>query len=60
LVLLMYVRFPQSLRNVEGLLFERGITVCHDPVRFWRNRFWPMFAIDNRPRSAAELPRMRA
>ena len=26
LVVLMYVRFPLSLRNVEDLLFERGIT----------------------------------
>jgi len=60
LVLLMYVRFPLSLRNVEGLLFERGIPVCHDPVRFWRNRFWPMFAVDIRPRSAARFPRMCA
>lgn len=25
LMVLMYVRFPLSLRNVEGLLFERGI-----------------------------------
>ena len=26
LVVLMYVRFPLSLRNVEDLLFERGST----------------------------------
>ena len=35
LVVLMYVRFPLSLRNVEDLLFERGIDVCHETVRFW-------------------------
>ena len=40
----MYVRFPLSLRNVEDLLFERGIYVCHQTVRFWWNRFGPMFA----------------
>jgi putative transposase len=28
LVVMMYVRFPLSLRNVEDLLFERGIDVC--------------------------------
>jgi len=39
LVVLMYVRFPLSLRNVEDLLFERGIDVCHETVRFWWNRF---------------------
>jgi putative transposase len=48
LVVLMYVRFPLSLRNVEDLLFERGIDVCHETVRFWWNRFGPMFAADIR------------
>ena len=33
LVVLMYVRFPLSLRNVEDLLFGRGIDVCHETVR---------------------------
>ena len=32
LVVLMYVRFPLSLRNVEDLLFERGIDICHEKV----------------------------
>ena len=35
----MYVRFPLSLRNVEDLLFERGIDLCHETVRLWWNRF---------------------
>ena len=34
LVVLMYVRFPLSLRNVEDLLFERGIDLCQVTVRF--------------------------
>jgi transposase-like protein len=38
LVVMMYVRFPLSLRNVEDLLFERGIDICHETVRFWWNR----------------------
>jgi len=42
----MYVRFPLSLPNVEDLLFERGIDICHETVRFWWNRFGPMFAGD--------------
>ena len=41
LVVLMYVRFPLILRNVEDLLFERGIDVCHETVRLWWNRFGP-------------------
>ncbi len=39
-------RFPLSPRNVEDLLFERGIDICHETVRMWRNRFGPMFAGD--------------
>ena len=45
---MMYVRFPLSLRNVEDLLFERGIDLCHETVRLWWNRFGPIFAADIR------------
>ena len=48
LVVLMYVRFPLSLRNVEDLLIERGIDLSHETIRFWWNRFGPMFAGDVR------------
>jgi len=44
LVVMMYVRYPLSLRNVEDLLFERGIDICHETVRLWWNRFGPLFA----------------
>jgi putative transposase len=33
LVVMMYVRYPQSPRNVEDLLFECGIDICHEAVR---------------------------
>ena len=33
LVVMMYVRYPLSLRNVEDLLFERGIDIGHETVR---------------------------
>ncbi|MBV7260284.1 IS6 family transposase [Erythrobacter crassostreae] len=46
LVVMMYVRFPLSLRNVEDLLSERGIDICHETVRHWWNRFGPLFAAD--------------
>jgi putative transposase len=48
LVVMMYVRFPLSLRNVENLLFERGIDICHETMRLWWNRFGPLFAADIR------------
>ena len=35
LVVMMYVKYPLSLRNVEDLLFERGIDICHETVRMW-------------------------
>ena len=57
LVVIMYVRFPLSLRNVEDLLFERGIDQCHETVRLWWNRFGPMFAADN---SRQRVSHMRA
>ncbi len=47
---MMYVLFPLSLRNVQGLLFERGIDICHETVRLWWNRFGPVFAAGIRPR----------
>ncbi len=50
LTVLMYVGYPLSLRQVEDLLFERGIDICHETVRFWWNRFRPMFAAEIRKR----------
>ena len=35
LVVMIYVKYPLSLRNVEDLLAERGIDACHETVRFW-------------------------
>ena len=46
LAVMLYVRFSLSLRNVEDLLNERGIDVSHETVRFWWNRFGPMFAAE--------------
>ena len=43
LAVMMYVRYLLSLRQVEDLLFERGIDVCHETVRYWWNRFGPLF-----------------
>ena len=39
LAVMLYVRFPLSLRNVEDLLHERGIDISHETVRFWWHRF---------------------
>ena len=50
LTVMMYIRYPLSLRQVEDLLFERGIDICHETVRYWWNRFGPMFAAAIRKR----------
>ena len=50
LAVMMYIRYPLSLRQIEDLLFERGIGICHETVRFWWNRFGPMFAAAVRKR----------
>ena len=55
----MYVRFPLSLRNVEDLLFERGIDLCHATVRFWWNRFGPIFAGDIRRQRVSRMRGLR-
>ena len=47
-VVMLYVRYPLSLRNVEDLLHERGIEICHETVRSWWIRFGPMFAAEIR------------
>ena len=55
LAVMMYVRFPLSLRNVEDLLHERGIDVSHEAVRFWWNRFGPMFAAEIRRKRVSRM-----
>jgi len=48
LKVMMYVRYPLSLRHVEDLLAERGIDICHETVRLWWNRFGLLFAAEIR------------
>ena len=48
LAVMLYVRFPLSLLNIEDLLHERGIEISHETVRFWWNRLGPMFAAEIR------------
>ena len=55
LVVSMYARYPLSLRNVEDLVFERGIDICHESVRLWWNRFGPMFASEIRRKRVQQI-----
>ncbi|MEC8572027.1 MAG: IS6 family transposase [Pseudomonadota bacterium] len=55
LAVMMYVRFPLSLRNVEDLLHERGIDVSYESVRFWWLRFGPKFSSEIRKRRSQSM-----
>ena len=44
------VRCPVLLRQVEDLLHEWGIDVCHETVRYWWNRLGPVFTAKIRKR----------
>jgi putative transposase len=57
LAVMLYIRFPLSLRHVEDLLHERGIEISHETVRYWWNRFGPMFAAELRRK---RVDRMRS
>ncbi len=56
LAVMMYVRFPLSLRNVEDLLHERGIDISYETVRYWWNRFGLMFAKEIRKKRMHPTP----
>jgi len=55
LAVMLYVRFPLSLRNVEDLLHARGIEVSHETVRFWWHRFGPLFAAEIRRQRVSRM-----
>jgi len=55
LAVMMYVRFPLSLRNVEDLLHERGIDICYETVRQWVDRFGTYFAHKIRKRRSERM-----
>ena len=40
----LYHRFALSLRDVEDLLAERGVTVSYETIRQWCATFGPQFA----------------
>ena len=51
LTVMTYIAIRFRSAQAEDLLFERGIDICHEPVRIWWSRFGPIFA--------AEIPKRR-
>ncbi|MFV0645282.1 MAG: IS6 family transposase [Sphingomonadaceae bacterium] len=48
----LYFRFTTSVRDVEGMLAQRGIDVTCETVRCWANKFGPAIAANIRRRRA--------
>ena len=44
LAVMYYIRYQLSYRDVEDILFERGIDISHETIRYWVERFGRMFA----------------
>lgn len=58
-----YFRFQVSLRDIEELLFERGVTVTYETIRSWCDKFGKGFtrrvkAARSRPGSTWHLDEM--
>jgi len=43
LAVMYYVRYPLGFRQVEDILHERGIDICHETVRYRVGRFGSEF-----------------
>ncbi len=54
LAVMVYVRFPLLLRQVENLPCEHGIDIRHETVRLWWNRLGPLSIAEIRKRRVAE------
>ena len=46
MAIMYYVRYPLSLRQVEDILHDRGIDVCHETVRYWVDKLGSIIAKD--------------
>lgn len=52
LAVMHHVRFPLSFRQVEDILQERGVDICHEIVPFWVARFGEKFGRETRKKRA--------
>lgn len=47
LVVMYYARYPASFRQVEDILHDRAIDICHETVRYWGSLFGKLIACSN-------------
>jgi len=55
LAVMSQVRFPLSLRIVEGFLHKRRDDIRRETVRFWWNKFGPLFAAEIRKKRVSGM-----
>ncbi len=55
LVVMLYVKYPPSLRNVGDLLHECDIDAWNEAVQHWWNRFGRLFAAETRKQRASRM-----
>jgi putative transposase len=48
----LYYRFPLSLRDVQEMMFERGVSLSHEAIRAWSQKFGQTYANGLRRRRA--------
>tara|TARA_R110002095_G_scaffold177341_2_gene154655 strand:- start:59 stop:754 length:696 start_codon:yes stop_codon:yes gene_type:complete len=59
LAVMYYIRYPLSLRQVEDILHERGIDVCHETVRYWWSKFGTLFAKEMKKKPTYQVSNWR-
>jgi len=59
LAVMYYVRYPLSLRQVEDILHERGIDVCHETIRYWWNKFGALFSKEMKKKTSNSVSKWR-
>src|SRR5258706_6281662 len=52
-----YFRFQLSLREIEELLFDRGVTVSYETIRRWGEKFGASLGIGRKRRAASRAVR---
>ena len=55
LAVMMYVRFPLWLGNMEDLLHERDIDTNHKTNRIWWNIYGPLFSAEIRKKRVSQM-----
>jgi putative transposase len=59
LAVMYYVRYPLSLRQVEDILYERGIDICHETIRYWWNKLGPTLSREMKKKPSSSYSNWR-